>query len=258
MDTLPNAGDIPLVDNSRPPIVKGDTGNYLLQLTTDKTFAALAPHLEPFEAERGIQLFASEEPLDKVHFLDSGIGSLVAMSPEGHECEIGLFGRDGFSPSSVMLGAERSPYRCVIQVAGSGHRITASRLKEIAAENAGFQQLLLKYVDVQWIQTSFTALSNAVHHVDERLARWLLMCHDRIDGDEIALTHEFLSLMLAVRRPSVTTALHVLEGNRLIRSERGCVTIRDRAALEDFASDAYGRPEAEYEKLLKPLRRTSD
>ena len=100
------------------------------------------------------------------------------------------------------------------------------------------------------VQMTFSVLANAVHHVEERLARWLLMVHDRSDGDDLALTHAFMGVMLSVRRPSVTTALHVLEGNRFIRAERGYVTIRDRAALELFAGDAYGRPEEEYRRLL--------
>jgi CRP-like cAMP-binding protein len=100
---------------------------------------------------------------------------------------------------------------------------------------------------------SITVLANAHYPVDERLARWLLMCHDRWDGDVLPLTHEFMAVMLAVRRPSVTTALHVLEGNRFIRAERGCVTIRDRSALEEFAGDSYGPPEREYERLIGPL-----
>lgn len=103
------------------------------------------------------------------------------------------------------------------------------------------------------VQTSYTALSNAVHPIAERLARWLLMSDDRLDGD-LPLTHEFLSIMLAVRRPSVTTALHVLEGNGFIRAARGSIVVRDRAALEEFAGDAYGVPEAEYERLIGPLR----
>ncbi|MNE45247.1 hypothetical protein D3C87_1815390 [compost metagenome] len=78
------------------------------------------------------------------------------------------------------------------------------------------------------------------------------MCHDRTDGDEISLTHEFLSIMLAVRRPSVTTALHVLEGRKLIYSERGMIIVRDRPALEQFAADAYGESEREYFRLLGP------
>ncbi len=116
-----------------------------------------------------------------------------------------------------------------------------------------FSNLLARYIQAFGSQISFTALSNAVHSIDERLARWLLMCHDRVDGDEIALTHEFISLMLAVRRPSVTTALHVLEGYKLIRSERGRITIRDRQALETFAGDAYGKPEQEYSRLIGDL-----
>jgi CRP-like cAMP-binding protein len=89
--------------------------------------------------------------------------------------------------------------------------------------------------------------------VSERLARWLLMCHDRVQGNEIELTHEFLSLMLAVRRPSITTSLHILEGNGFIKAERGNITIRNRAALEEFAHDAYGKPEMAYRRLMKDL-----
>lgn len=122
------------------------------------------------------------------------------------------------------------------------------------AQSASLRTLLLRFAQVLGIQTAYTALSNAVHHVDERLARWLLMAHDRVDGESLGLTHEFMSIMLAVRRPSVTTALHVLEGNGFIRSERSCVIIRNRAALEEFAGDSYGVPEAEYERLIGPMR----
>ena len=96
-------------------------------------------------------------------------------------------------------------------------------------------------------------MSNASHAVDQRLARWLLMYHDRVEGSEVDLTHEFLAIMLAVRRPSVTTALHVLEGEGLIRSERGCVIVRIRKALEDYAGAVYGAPEREYRRLTGEL-----
>ena len=106
-----------------------------------------------------------------------------------------------------------------------------------------------------WTQSTYTALSNAMHHVEERLARWILMCHDRVDGDRIELTHDFIAVMLGVRRPSVTTALHLLEGNKLIYSERGIVTVRDRLELEVFAADAYGIPEREYARVIGQLDR---
>jgi CRP-like cAMP-binding protein len=127
----------------------------------------------------------------------------------------------------------------VVTVSPEGHRAEAG--------------LFGRFIHAFGSQISFTALSNAVHNIDERLARWLLMCHDRVDGNEILLTHEFISLMLAVRRPSVTTALHILEGKKLIRAERGRITVRDRAGLESFAGDVYGKPEEEYRRLIGEL-----
>jgi CRP-like cAMP-binding protein len=152
------------------------------------------------------------------------------------------------------MGSDTAPNRIIIQVAGSGHRIGRAALIEAMDRSPSLRALLIRYVQALNVQTVFTALSNAVHPIEERLARWLLMCHDRIDGDEIGLTHEFMSVMLAVRRPSVTTALHVLEGNHFIRSERGWVTICDRKGLEEFAQDAYGKPEAEYDRLIGSMR----
>ena len=126
----------------------------------------------------------------------------------------------------------------------------AEVLRKAAEASTTLRNLLLRYAQAFSVQTSFTALSNAVHPIEERLARWLLMCHDRVEGNEVPLTHEFLSLMLAVRRPTVTTALHVLEGNRFITAERGLITIRDRPRLEEFAGNSYGRAETEYERLI--------
>jgi CRP-like cAMP-binding protein len=111
-------------------------------------------------------------------------------------------------------------------------------------------RLLLRYAHALNVQTSATAFANANHTLEMRLARWLLMCHDRIDGYDIEITHDFLAMMLGVRRPGVTTTLHVLEGNQLIRATRGMVTIRDRKRLEELADDAYGLPEREYARLM--------
>jgi CRP-like cAMP-binding protein len=109
--------------------------------------------------------------------------------------------------------------------------------------------LLLRYVHLFMIQVAATALADGRYDVNQRLARWLLMCHDRL-GDELLLTHDFLALMLGVRRPSVTDALHVLEGHRLIKAERSRITVRDRRGLEGVAGDAYGAPEIEYWRLI--------
>lgn len=217
-------------------------------------FALLAPHLQPCQAGKGVVLFERDAPIETVWFMESGIGSIVTTSPEGLKAENGLFGRDGFAPVAAVLGSDRSPHLGMVQLPDDCLNLPAARLIEATDSSASLRMLLLRYVQTLSIQTAYTALSNAVHPIDERLARWILMCHDRMDGDDLPLTHEFLSIMLAVRRPSVTTSLHVLEGNRFIRAERGCITVRDRAALEEFAGDSYGAPEREYERLIGPLR----
>jgi Crp-like helix-turn-helix domain len=119
------------------------------------------------------------------------------------------------------------------------------------AEQVDLHRFLLRYTQVLNVRTSGTAFTNANHTLEMRLARWLLMCHDRVDGDDIEITHEFMAMMLGVRRAGVTTALHILEGNQLIRSIRGLVTIRDREKLEELADDAYGLPEAEDARLIR-------
>ncbi|MGE7368436.1 Crp/Fnr family transcriptional regulator [Neorhizobium sp. NPDC001467] len=228
--------------------------NRLLASLHPDDLDAFEPWLEEVSLPRKRELsLPGEETLD-CYFLKDGIGSTVIVSPEGHQTEIGVFGREGMSPASAVLGASSNPYRVVMQVDGSGYRIETKRLIELMEQRPRVRTMLLRWAQVFAAQAATTALSNAVHSVDERLARWVLMCHDRLSGDEMSLTHEFLSIMLAVRRPSVTTALHTLEGNKLIFSQRATIIVRDRRGLEAFAADAYGTSENEYARLLGDFR----
>ena len=129
-------------------------------------------------------------------------------------------------------------------------RIRADDLCRAVAARASLHKHLLRFVQAFTIQTAQTALSNGCHVIEQRLARWLLMCHDRVDGDELATTHEFLSLMLGVRRAGVTLALQALEDRGLISTKRGQITVLNRAKLEAVAGDSYGVPEAEYARLI--------
>lgn len=234
-------------------VLQADARNRLLALMSVEDFGLVAPHLEHRRLSKADVLVPSDGRIEHLYFPESCVGSVIARSSEGLEAEIGIFGKEGCAPVPLLLASDRSPHRVEIQVAGAAYRIGRASLVDTMGRSTSFRDLLLRFAQVQMLQSGFTALSNAVHPIDERLARWLLMCHDRCVGDEMALTHEFLALMLAVRRPSVTTALHVLEGNGFIRAERGYITIRDRRALEEFARDAYGRPEAEYRRLIGPL-----
>ena len=127
------------------------------------------------------------------------------------------------------------------------------KFTEALAQSPTLGLLVMRYVYIITIQTSFTALSNGRSSLAERLARWLLMCHDRLASIEINLTHEFLSLMLGVRRSGVTEALHVLEGLKIISATRGSIRVLDRGQLEATAGGSYGVPEAEYRRLIGPL-----
>ena len=231
---------------------QSDCRNRLLALMSEADFALLAADLSYVQLPRGRVIAEADGPIDGVFFVEAGMVSIVAESPEGHKVEAGLFGREGMGPTPAVLGSDRSSHELMVQIPDDAYRIDRTALVRAMDESSTLRSMLLRYVQAFSVQMAFTALSNAVHSIDERLARWLLMCHDRVEGNEIALTHEFISIMLAVRRPSVTTALHVLEGNRFIRSERGHITIRDRTALEEFAGDAYGKPEAEYRRLIGP------
>ena len=221
---------------------------------TSEDFNLLAPHLAWVALGKGFVIAQPGEPIEHVYFMESGVGSSVAVSPEGQEVEAGLFGRDSVAPTDLIMGSDRTLNRIFIQVADDAWRIGEEPFLAALNASPSLRNLLTRYVQTLAIQTTYTALSNAVHPIDERLARWILMCDDRSDDSRFALTHEFMSIMLAVRRPSVTTSLHVLEGNGFITSERGCIIVRNRQALEAFAGDAYGKPEAEYRRLIGDMR----
>lgn len=227
--------------------------NKLLALLPATDYGQIAPDLDLIPLPKGTLLGRAGKPIKYAYFLASGLGSIVVTTPEGHSAEAGIFGFDGYVPTSVVTGLEVSIHDVGMQLDGEGYRISYDAFRGWMDSNRSFSRVMIRAAEAFAVQLAFTALSNAVHDVNERLARWLLMCHDRVSGNEIALTHDFISLMLAVRRPSVTTSLHVLEGNGFIRSERGSIMIRNRPALEEFARDAYGRPEEEYRRLMKDL-----
>ena len=212
-------------------------------------FDRLAGDLEPCDFPRGFVMAKAGEAISHAYFMDAGIGSVIGTTFSGSQAEVGLFGDEGAAPVELVLGSELAVHDIVVQVAGAGWRLARQPFTSALEASAGLRLLMMRFVQTLSTQTAQTAVSNAVHTVDERLARWILMCDDRVRGD-LALTHEYISVMLAVRRPSVTTAIHVLEGRGFIRAERGCIIIRDRSGLDEFTREAYGKPEAEYARLI--------
>lgn len=226
--------------------------NFILKHLPDGEIGAIIPHLQHLELPLGFLIASAGQKIEYVYFLEGGLGSIVAVSPEGNKAEAGMFGREGFAPTPPAVGFDIGHFEVVIQSAGTAHRIEVPVLIELLKTCPELQRRLGRSSHNLATQVAYTALSNAVHHVDERLARWLLMCNDRLFGNDIPITHHYISLMLAVRRPSVTTALHVLEGNGFIKSSRMLITVKNRKAMQEFAIDAYGKPEAEYQQLFGP------
>lgn len=216
----------------------------------------MQPHLSREKMDRDLALVEPNQPIDDVWFPEDGIVSIIAQMPAFGATEVGIFGRDGFSGTCLLLGSDLSPHGAYVQVAGgAGLRIKADCLLAAVNQSPTLRAALLRYIQTFMTQTAYSAVSKAHQRIEGRLARWLLMCHDRIDGDEIALTHETMAMMISADRSSVTITLHVLEGAGMLRSRRGRVLITDRYKLEEAAGENYGRPEAEYRKLIGPLGR---
>ncbi|TBY08179.1 Crp/Fnr family transcriptional regulator [Rhizobium laguerreae] len=224
--------------------------NKLLRRFPEEAFDLLAPKLEPIDLPVKRSLVLARKPIEHVCFIESGLASMVAESADGKSVEIRHIGREGIAGYPVLLGVDRTPNSVFMQVPGNGLQVATEDFLSVL-EHADLRKLLLRYVHTCELQLAYTALAAAKYNMHQRLARWLLMCHDRLDGNDLALTHEFLGLMLGVRRAGVTDELHILEGMHAIRSTRGNVRILDRDMLIEIAGGCYGVPEQEYERLIE-------
>src|SRR5829696_157825 len=238
-----------IVGHPKPSII---CNTLLLTLSADD-LALLQPHLEVVALKRGDVIAEPNKPIHHVVFPEDAIVSVVASTPGGRRIAVGIIGRDGITGISILHGAATTPHEIFTQVPGSALRMAADDLRTALRNSPSLQKHLLRYAEAFNVQVAYTALSHGSYTIEERLARWLLMCHDRLDGDDLPLVHEFLSMMLGVRRPGVTIAVQTLEGAGIIKATRGHIIVRDRARLEEAAGDSYGVPEAEYHRLFGPF-----
>lgn len=231
-------------------IEQASINNRLLKFLSTSDFELLQPHLEPLKLELNAVVVPANEQIEHAYFLDSGIVSVVASRADSRVIEVGIYGREGMGGFPLLLGSDQSPHDQYMQLPGAGYRVETAAFLNAIERSETLRKLMLRYVHAFTTQTAQTALANSGSKIDERLARWLLMCHDRIDGDVLSLTHKFLAMMLGVRRAGVTDTIHILEGRGLIQAKRGEITIRARAKLERLAGASYGLPEAEYRRLI--------
>jgi len=212
--------------------------NHILSRLPRQDFRLLESHLVDVDLPVRKPLVVRNKRIDNVYFIEAGIASVVANG-SGKQIEIGLIGREGMTGLGIVMGNDHSPYDTYMQVAGRGLGISASKLRAADERSTALHRLIMKYTDAFLVQTAQTALANGRSKIEERLARWLLMASDRLESDELPLTHEFLALMLGTQRPGVTIALHSLERGGLITTRRSAITILDRKALEKNSNGTY-------------------
>lgn len=227
-----------------------NTPNILLAGLSAADKAVIRPFLRRFSLDVRTTIEGRNMPVETAHFVESGLVSIVASTTQDRQVEVGIIGREGTTGLPLLLGSVQSPNTSIVQIAGTSLGISRQKLTGLMEARPGLHHRLDLFVQSFIVQMSQTTLATSKANVDQRLARWLLMARDRVDGDRIALTHEFISIMLGVRRAAVTVALHNLESEHFIRASRGVITIRDYEGLRTFANGIYGVAEVEYERLL--------
>ena len=231
----------PKTDGHAPPVIDGQSvENEILLALPAKERDAIFPHLTFVELPTHDVLHEPGEPIKFGYFLNSGMTSILTVLAEGKSVEVGLTGKDGFVGLPLIVGFSSGPTQAVMQIAGNGFRIAARELAQALRQCPTLAIRLQRYVQVLAMQATQVAACNRLHEVDERLARWLLMCQDRIGSEFVPLTQEFLAHMLGTRRASVTVAAGMLQKAGLITYSRGHVNIIDRTRLESACCECYG------------------
>jgi CRP-like cAMP-binding protein len=213
--------------------------------------ARLAPSLELVSLELKEPLTELERPIRHIYFPTTAVVSILVVMVDGSEVESGLVGAEGLVGLSVALGLDLAIYRTICQVPGEAWRAPARVFREAVQRSRPLDELIMHYTSVRLRQTAQLVACNALHPAAERLCRWLLMSHDRVGRDEFPMTHEFMSELLGVRRPSVSIIAGTLQGAGLISYRRGSVRVRDRRKLEEASCECYAVIKTLHERILR-------
>jgi CRP-like cAMP-binding protein len=230
--------------------------NHVLASLSQSDLELIQSCLERTELSFRHEIERANHVIEHAYFPDDGIISVIADAGGGVSVEVGIIGNDSFTAQAVVMGTDRSPNVAVVQVAGHARRIRCESLRQAITQSRTLQATLLAAVQSFMVQASFTALANGKARIDERMARWLLMAHDRLSGNTLSLTHEVLANTLGVRRAGVTVGLQKLEASGLISTKRKAIEIRSRRGLEQLAGEVYSVQTAEQRRLTgwKPTK----
>ena len=229
--------------------------NLLLRALPPAAIERLWPRLERVELVAKKVLVVEGVPVDSLHFLEVGTVSMITTLEDGVRIEVGLVGPEGIVGLPLLLGAETSALEGMVQVQGTALRLPAAAFRTALIEVPALLGLLLRYVDAFYGQVAQSAACNGRHQIEQRLARWILMTHDRVVGDTFLMTQEFMSTMLGVQRPSVTLAIGSLHRAGLVQHERGTLKILDRAGLEAASCECYELARRRFDWLMPARKR---
>jgi CRP-like cAMP-binding protein len=224
--------------------------NFLLAALDNPDLDRLRDALTEVTFALGDVIYESGDHLDYAYFPTTSIVSLLYIMENGATAEIGLTGNDGVLGLALVLGGETTTSRAVIQSAGTALRLKASDMKKEFHLAGRFQELLLRYTQALMTQISQTAVCNRLHPIEQQLARWVLLSHDRLQSNELNMTHDLISNMLGVRREGITLAAKKLGARKLITNNRGTITVIDRKGLEAASCECYEIVNSEYNRLL--------
>lgn len=224
--------------------------NRLLGTLPPDVLTELLPKLTTVDVPLRKVLYRPDTSIDAAYFPESGVISMVALLDEGMQAEAGMAGREGMAGTPLIAGVGTSYTESMGQVAGTSLRMEAHVFRQELETNAPFRSLMLRYNEAHHAQVMQTAACNGNHGLEQRLARWILMVHDRVDGDEMQLTQEFIAMMLCSHRPSVTVTAGILQRAGLIKYAAGRVTVLDRAGLEAASCECHAAVRRRYEALI--------
>jgi len=239
-----------LTQSQRPPPMTTEPrpANKILSALPHEEYEQLRPKLRDVHFKIGEIVYQPEEAIESVYFINSGICSWLATLEDGNTVEAGVIGPEGVAGVPVLLGASSTPNQALAQADLLVSRISSRDVITEFRKGGELNRMILRFVHSMFTQVAQTAACNRLHTLDQRLARWLLMTHDRTIGDSCPLTQEFLSRMLGVRRAGVSVAANSLRQNGLIDYHRSDIRILDRKGLEDAACECYEIVRQEYDE----------
>ncbi|MBK5188739.1 MAG: Crp/Fnr family transcriptional regulator [Gemmatimonadaceae bacterium] len=231
-----------------PPAALAATTNFLLASLTERDLALISPLLESVHLTLRDVLYEPRAEIEHIYFPTTGCVSMIHATEDG-SVEVGTIGLEGLVGVPVLLRSTSEPTLALVQVEGEAFRISAEEFTEVVASSDSMERIFLRYALALFNQVAQSVACNRLHSLEQRCARWLLITHDRVEGDDFKLTQEFLSYMLGVHRPAVTLAAGLLQDAGCIRYSRGNITILDRAGLEDASCVCYQATRDDYAEL---------